>query len=61
VQLVDFAIFAAYWPGTDGNFYCAGGGIDLTNNGNIDLNDLKEFVENRLASVARKRARNSLV
>jgi len=48
-DFVDFCIFAAHWLGTDGNFFCGGGGTDLTNDGKVDFNDLKEFTEHWLA------------
>ncbi len=49
VGLADFAIFAERWLGTDSSFFCGDGGTDLTNDGNIDLNDLKELADNWLA------------
>ncbi len=49
VGFADFAIFAERWLGTDSSFFCGDGGTDLTNDGNIDLNDLKELADNWLA------------
>ncbi|MHC4583218.1 MAG: GLUG motif-containing protein, partial [Planctomycetota bacterium] len=48
VGFADFAIFAAHWLGTDSSFWCAGGGTDLTNDGKIHFDDLREFAENWL-------------
>ncbi|GAF71881.1 unnamed protein product, partial [marine sediment metagenome] len=43
-EFADFAIFAARWHQTDSSFWC-GGGTDLTNDGEVDFDDLKEFAE----------------
>jgi hypothetical protein len=49
VDFVDFALFAQYWQQT-GCSKC--GGADLAgNDGNVDVNDLQEFVANWLAGV----------
>jgi hypothetical protein len=48
VDFVDFAMFAPYWQEKD----CGScGGADLTGDGNVDLNDLREFVANWLAGI----------
>jgi hypothetical protein len=46
VGLADLAIFAASWHGTDSSFFC--GGTDLTNDDNVDFDDLKELADNWL-------------
>jgi len=51
VGLADFAIFAGRWLGTDSIFFCGTAGTDLTNNGNVDVNDLKVLADNWLAGV----------
>ncbi len=48
VVFADFAIFAAHWLGTDRSFFCGDGGTDLTNDGKVEFNDLREFSENWL-------------
>jgi hypothetical protein len=49
VDFLDFALFAGYWQQT-GCGKC--GGADLAgNNGNVDVNDLHEFVANWLAGL----------
>jgi hypothetical protein len=48
-DFVDFCLFAARWLQGDSNFFCDGTGTDLTNDGNVDFYDLKEFAENWLA------------
>lgn len=46
VDLADFAAFAVHWPNT----VCDDcGGADLTGEGNVDWNDLREFAANWLA------------
>jgi hypothetical protein len=45
VDFVDFALFAAYWRQTDCG-QC--GGADLTNDGKVDIDDLRRFTENWL-------------
>lgn len=45
VDLADFALFAIYWQETDCG-QC--GGADLTGEGNVDFNDLKELTANWL-------------
>jgi len=47
-DFMDFCIFAQRWLGTDSSFWCGGGGTDLTNDGKVDFNDLKELAENWL-------------
>ena len=49
VGLADYAIFAERWLEPDSSFFCGDGGTDLTNDGNIDLNDLIELADNWLA------------
>jgi len=49
VDFTDFAMLAARWLGTDNSFWCAGGGTDLTNDGNVDFYDLKAFADNWLS------------
>jgi len=51
VGLADFAIFAGRWLRTDRSFFCRGDSTDLTNDGNVDFNDLKELADNWLAGV----------
>lgn len=51
VDFVDFAVFAAYWLEADSSFYCGGGGTDLTNDGQVGLDDLREFTANWLAGL----------
>ena len=48
VGLTDFAIFAGSWLATDSSFFCGDGGTDLTNDGKVRFNDLREFAENWL-------------
>ena len=48
VDMADFAFFAAYWGRTSCG-QC--GGADLTDDGNIDENDLKNLAENWLAGL----------
>jgi len=45
VDFVDFALFAAYWRQTDCG-QC--GGADLTDDGKVDIDDLRRFTENWL-------------
>lgn len=48
VNMLDFAMFAAHWP----EISCgACGGADLTGDGEVGLDDLREFVANWLADV----------
>ena len=49
VDFADFAIFAAYWLEADSSFWC--GGTDLTNDNQVGLDDLREFVANWLAGM----------
>ena len=49
IDFVDFDMFAAHWLEADSSFYCGGGGTDLTNDGQVGLNDLREFTEHWLA------------
>jgi hypothetical protein len=51
IDFADFAIFAAYWLEADSSFYCGGGGTDLTNDGQVGLDDLRQFTENWLAGM----------
>jgi len=46
VDFVDFANFATHWVGTDSGLPC--GGTDLTGDGNVRWDDLREFTENWL-------------
>jgi hypothetical protein len=48
-DFIDFCIFASRWLQTDSSFFCYGCGADLTNDGNVDDSDLKEFTESWLA------------
>jgi hypothetical protein len=48
-DFVDFSILAAHWLQTNGSFWCGTGGIDLTDDGKVGFDDLKEFAENWLA------------
>ena len=48
-DFVDFSILAAHWLQTNSSFWCGSGGIDLTDDGKVDFDDLKEFAENWLA------------
>lgn len=48
VNFVDFALFAEHWLSNEGGFLSCRG-IDLTNDGKIGLDDLKEFAKNWLA------------
>jgi len=48
VDFADFAVFAERWLGADSGFFCGDGGTDLTNDGNIYLNDLIEFADSWL-------------
>jgi len=47
VGLADFALLAGHWLGADSSFFC--GGTDLSNDGKVDFNDLKQFADNWLA------------
>jgi hypothetical protein len=47
VNFPDFDIFAARWLDSDSSFYC-GGGADLTNDGQVGLDDLRVFTDNYL-------------
>jgi len=48
VDLADFAVFASYWQDID----CGTcGGVDLTNDGIVDANDLAELAKNWLKSL----------
>jgi hypothetical protein len=49
VDFIDFAPFANKWMQADPTLYC--GGIDLTGDGFVDLNDLAAFVENWLVGL----------
>jgi hypothetical protein len=49
VDFIDFAPFANKWMQADSTLYC--GGIDLTGDGFVDLNDLAAFVENWLVGL----------
>ncbi len=51
VDFVDFDIFATRWLDGDGSFYCGSGGADLTNDGQVGLDDLREFSNNWLAGL----------
>jgi hypothetical protein len=51
-DFADFCIFAARWLENDSGFWCGGGGADLTNDGRVDLNDLREFAEHWLGRPA---------
>jgi len=46
----DFCIFAERWLQADGSFWC-GIGCDLTNDGDVGYDDLKEWAENWMAGV----------
>lgn len=46
VSLVDFAIFATRWLGTDSGLWC--GGTNLNNDADVDFIDLQRFTENWL-------------
>ncbi|MCP4612545.1 MAG: hypothetical protein GY845_27925 [Planctomycetes bacterium] len=47
-NFVDFAVFAERWLSSDNSFlWC--GGADLTNDGKVDIEDLREFASNWLA------------
>ncbi|MGD8500631.1 MAG: GLUG motif-containing protein [Phycisphaerales bacterium] len=48
VDLSDFAVLAARWLSSDSSFFWCRG-ADLANDGIVDFNDLKKFVENWLA------------
>ncbi len=48
-DFVDFCLFAARWLGTDSSFWCGSGGTDLSDDGKVDCDDLKQFAENWLA------------
>jgi hypothetical protein len=50
-DLLDFSLFASHWLETDSSFWCGGGGTDLTDDSNVDVNDLRELAENWLAGV----------
>jgi hypothetical protein len=43
---MDFCIFGQRWLGNDSSFFCGRAGTDLTNDGKVDFNDLKELAEN---------------
>jgi hypothetical protein len=45
VDFADFCIFAAHWLGSDSSFFCGNGGTDLTNDGEIDIHDMREFAK----------------
>jgi hypothetical protein len=47
-DFMDFCIFGQRWLGSDSSFWCPGGGTDLTSDGKVDFNDLKELAENWL-------------
>jgi hypothetical protein len=47
----DFCILAERWLRTDGSFWC-GDGCDLTDDGNVDFDDLKGFADNWLTEGA---------
>jgi hypothetical protein len=48
VDFTDFAMLATRWLKNGTSFYCGGGGTDLTNDGDVDSYDLKEFADNWL-------------
>ncbi len=48
VNFVDFALFAEQWQSSDGGFLPCGG-ADLTNDGKVGFDDLKELARNWLA------------
>ena len=48
-DFVDFCLFAGHWLGTDSSFWCGSGGTDLSDDGKVDCDDLKQFAENWLA------------
>jgi hypothetical protein len=50
-DFADFCILAERWRRTDGSFWC-GQGCDLTDDGNVDFDDLKEFADNWLTEGA---------
>jgi hypothetical protein len=47
-DFLDFCIFAEHWLADDSNFWCGGGGTDLTNDGLVNYEDLMEFAGNWL-------------
>ena len=49
VDFTDLALFSIRWLGSDDSIIC--GGVDLTGDGNIGWEDLKEFVDNWLEEV----------
>ncbi|MHC4647359.1 MAG: dockerin type I repeat-containing protein [Planctomycetota bacterium] len=50
VDFADFAALALKWLGTDGSFWCGGGGTDITNDGDVGFDDLKKFGQNWLVA-----------
>lgn len=48
-DFVDFSILAAHWLQTNSSFWCGTGAIDLTDDGKVGFDDLREFAENWLA------------
>ncbi len=49
-DFADFSILAGRWLGTNGSFWC-GDGCDLTNDGYVGYDDLKEWAENWMTGV----------
>jgi len=53
-DFLDFAILAEHWLRTDSSFWCGGGGMDLTNDGFIDFEDLMELADNWLTDISHR-------
>ena len=47
----DFSILSARWLGTDSSFFCGCEGADLTNDGDVNFDDLKEFTRNWMEGI----------
>ncbi len=50
-DFADFCILAEHWLAADGSFWC-GQGCDLTNDGSVDFDDLKEFAQRWVTGMA---------
>ncbi len=51
-DFADFCILAEHWLAADSSFWC-GQGCDLTNDGNVDFDDLKQFARSWLNGLGR--------